>query len=120
LYTVRKGEMERDGDRDRQCTQTLWPSKQLNHVTELKTQILNSSDMRELCTGRDGPDRKTDREKDRDEDRGVMKREVLNEREIERERANDRGGERERERTSSGSVTSSSFTVTSTSSRSFS
>ena len=56
-------------DSDREYTLTQWPSKPFNHISELNERILDSSDTRALCRGRDGPDRQADRAKDRDEER---------------------------------------------------
>jgi hypothetical protein len=52
-----------NGEAQRQSTQTERPRKAFSHVTELNTQILNSSDTKALWRGRgrDGPDRQTDR-----------------------------------------------------------
>jgi hypothetical protein len=70
-------------------------SKPYHHITQLNEKILNSSDTRALCRGRDGHDRQTDRDRDRDRDeQGGRERE----RYYERERTRDRELDRDRER----------------------
>jgi hypothetical protein len=66
--TDRNRDRSRDGDKN--YKQTRWPSKHLNHATELNKQILKSSDTIELWRGRVGPDRQIDSGKDRNKGTG--------------------------------------------------